>query len=283
MKTTLKDLLPEATDLTGKDLGSMSLESALFLATEVVHEDCAMEIKLEDTNISLGYFETNQGLTLFQINSIDDVEQITNPKKFFAGNFTKNEIKYQQANVMILVTNETISENLYTALQETESADAEQEFTEQDFRDLLLNLAEHFKEYEEEYEEEDYDAQYPYYAQKEKELFEEIEASKDSKDSYETDYGYMIDSNNSAKTKFNSDEHLVLVKYSEYGLDGLRTDETESELNGEQFTIEELEQENEKMNSMLQLGATKDESLSTELVKVYRKDNNKPIWISKNI
>ena len=93
----------------------------------------------------------------------------------------------------------------------------------------------------------------------------------------------MIDSNNSATTKFNSDEHLVLVKYSENGLDGLRTDETESELNGEQFTIEELEQENEKMNSMLQLGATKDESLSTELVKVYRKDNNKPIWISKNI
>lgn len=278
MKTTLKDLLPEATDLTGKDLGSMSLESALFLATEVVHEDCAMEIKLEDTDISLGYFETNQGLTLFQINSIDDVEQITNPKRFFAGNFTKNEIKYQQANVMILVTNETISENLYTALQETESADAEQELTEQDFRDLLLNLAEHFKEYED--EEEDYDAQYPYYAQKEKELFEEIEASKNS---YETDYGYMIDSNNSATTKFNSDEHLVLVKYSEHGLDGLRTDETESELNGEQFTIEELEQENEKMNSMLQLGATKDESLSTELVKVYRKDNNKPIWISKNI
>lgn len=278
MKTTLKDLLPEATDLTGKDLGSMSLESALFLATEVVHEDCAMEIKLEDTDISLGYFETNQGLTLFQINSIDDVEQITNPKKFFAGNFTKNEIKYQQANVMILVTNETISENLYTALQETESADDEQELTEQDFRDLLLNLAEHFKEYED--EEEDYDAQYPYYAQKEKELFEEIEASKNS---YETDYGYMIDSNNSATTKFNSDEHLVLVKYSENGLDGLRTDETESELNGEQFTIEELEQENEKMNSMLQLGATKDESLSTELVKVYRKDNNRPIWISKNI
>lgn len=278
MKTTLKDLLPETTDLTGKDLGSMSLETALFLATEVVHEDCSMEIKLEDTDISLGYFETNQGLTLFQINDMDDVEQITNPKKFFAGNFTKNEIKYQQASVMILVTNEAISENLYTALQETESADAEQELTEQDFRDLLLNLAEHFKECED--EEEDYDAQYPHYAQKEKELFEEIEASKDS---YETDYGYMIDSNNSATTQFNSDEHLVLVKYSEYGLDGLRTDETESTLNGEQFTIEELEQENEKMNSMLQLGATKDESFSTELVKVYRKDNNKPIWISKNI
>lgn len=276
MKTTLKDLLPEATDLTGKDLGSMSLESALFLATEVVHEDCAMEIKLEDTDISLGYFETNQGLTLFQINSIDDVEQITNPKKFFAGNFTKNEIKYQQANVMILVTNETISENLYTALQETESADAEQELTVQDLKDVLLNLV----ELSEDYEEEDYNSQYPHYAQKEKELFEEIESSKDS---YETDYGYMIDSNNSATTKFNSAEHLVLVKYSEYGLDGLRTDETESELNGEQFTIEELEQENEKMNSMLQLGATKDESLSTELVKVYRKDNNKPIWISKNI
>lgn len=276
MKTTLKDLLPETTDLTGKDLGSMSLESALFLATEVVHEDCAMEIKLEDTDISLGYFETNQGLTLFQINDMDDVEQITNPKKFFAGNFTKNEIKYQQASVMILVTNETISENLTTALEETESADAEQEFTEQDFSDLLLNLAEYFKGYEEE----DYDSQYPYYAQKEEELFEETEASKNS---YETDYGFMIDSNNSATTKFNSDEHLVLVKYSEHGLDGLRTDETESTLNGEQFTIEELEQENEKMNSMLQLGATEDESFSTELVKVYRKDNNKPIWINKNI
>lgn len=276
MKTTLKDLLPETTDLTGKDLGSMSLESALFLATEVVHEDCAMEIKLEDTDVSLGYFETNQGLTLFQINGMDDVEQITNPKKFFAGNFTKNEIKYQQASVMILVTNETISENLYTALQETESADTEQELTVQDLKDVLLNLV----ELSEDYEEEDYDSQYSYYAQKEKELFEEIEASKDS---YETDYGYMIDSNNSATTQFNSDEHLVLVKYSEYGLDGLRTDETESEINGEQFTIEELEQENEKMNSMLKLGATKDESLSTELVKVYRKDNNKPIWISKNI
>lgn len=276
MKTTLKDLLPETLYLTGKDLGSMSLESALFLATEVVHEDCAMEIKLEDTDINLGYFETNQGLTLFQINDIDDVEQITNPKKFFAGNFTKNEIKYQQASVMILVTNETISENLSTALQESESADAEQEVTEQDFRDLLLNLAEHFKEYEEE----DYDAQHLYYEQEEEDLFEETEASKNS---YETDYGYMIDSNNSATTKFNSDEHLVLVKYSEHGLDGLRTDETESELNGEQFTIEELEQENEKMNSMLKLGATEDESFSTELVKVYRKDNNKPIWISKNI
>lgn len=277
MKTTLKDLLPETLYLTGKDLGSMSLESALFLATEVVHEDCAIEIKLEDTDISLGYFETNQGLTLFQINSMNDVEQITNPKKFFAGNFTKNEIKYQQVNVMILVTNETISENLSTALQETESADDEQELTEQDFRDLLLNLAEHFGDYE---EEEDYDAQYPHYEQKEKELFEETEASKNS---YETDYGYMIDSNNSATTKFNSDEHLVLVKYSENGLDGLRTDERESTLNGEQFTIEELEQENENLNIMLELSATKDESFSTELIKVYRKDNNKPIWISKNI
>ncbi|MDN6182696.1 MAG: hypothetical protein L0I92_08105 [Staphylococcus equorum] len=278
MKTTLKDLLPETLYLTGKDLGSMSLESALFLATEVVHEDCAMEIKLEDTDISLGYFETNQGLTLFQINSMDDVEQITNPKKFFAGIFTKNEIKYQQVSAMILVTNETISENLSTALQETESADAEQEVTEQDFRDLLLNLAEHFKEYED--EEENYGDQYSYYEQEEEDLFEETEASKNS---YETDYGFMIDSNNSATTKFNSDEHLVLVKYSENGLDGLRTDETESELNGEQFTIEELEQENEKMNSMLKLGATEDESFSTELIKVYRKDNNKPIWINKNI
>lgn len=278
MKTTLKDLLPETLHLTGKDLGSMSLETALFLATEVVHEDCAMEIKLEDTDISLGYFETNQGLTLFQINDMDDVEQITNPKKFFAGNFTKNEIKYQQASVMILVTNETISENLSTALEETESADAEQEVTEQDFRDLLLNLAEHFKEYED--EEENYDGQHSYYEQEEEDLFEETKASKDS---YETDYGFMIDSNNSATTKFNSDEHLVLVKYSEYGLDGLRTDERESTLNGEQFTIEELEQENENLNIMLELSATEDESFSTELIKVYRKDNNKPIWINKNI